>query len=114
MKVKDIMTSEPLTCSLDTNLAAAAKLMLDGDCGILPVVVNGQLFGVVTDRDLSIALATRNKRPSDVTVGEVVGAPPHSCFTEDDVQTALDTMKRYQVRRLPVERAAELLWGSSR
>ena len=48
MKVKDIMTGEPRTCSLSTNLAAAAALMLDGDCGILPVVENGKLFGVVT------------------------------------------------------------------
>ena len=42
------MTGEPRTCSLSTNLAAAAALMLDGDCGILPVVENGKLFGVVT------------------------------------------------------------------
>ncbi len=103
MKVKDIMTGEPRTCSLGTNLAAAAALMLDGDCGILPVVENGKLFGVVTDRDLFIALATRNKRASEMTVGEVVGAPVYTCFTDDDVQAALDTMKQHRVRRLPVE-----------
>ena len=103
MKVKDIMTGEPRTCALDTNLAAAAALMLDGDFGILPVVVDGKLFGVVTDRDMYIALATRNKRASEMTVGEVVGAPVYSCFTDDDVQRALDTMKQHRVRRLPVE-----------
>ena len=103
MKVKDIMTGEPRTCSLDTNLAAAATLMLDGDCGILPVVMNGKLFGVVTDRDMYIALATRDKRASEMTVGEVVAAPVYSCFTDDDVQRALDTMKQHRVRRLPVE-----------
>ena len=103
MKVKDIMTGEPRTCSLDTNLAAAAALMLDGDCGILPVVVDGKLFGVVTDRDMYIALATRDKRASEMTVGEVVAAPVYSCFTDDDVQRALDTMKQHRVRRLPVE-----------
>ena len=103
MKVKDIMTGEPRTCSLDTNLAAAATLMLDGDCGILPVVMNGKLFGVVTDRDMYIALATRDKRASEMTVGEVVAAPVYSCFTDDDVQRALDMMKQHRVRRLPVE-----------
>jgi CBS domain-containing protein len=66
VKVKDIMTGEPRICSLDTNVAAAAALMLDGDCGILPVVVDGRLFGVVTDRDLFIALGTRNRRASEM------------------------------------------------
>ena len=66
MKVKDIMTGEPRVCSPETNLAAAAALMLDGDCGILPVMEDGKLVGVVTDRDMYIALATRNKRASEV------------------------------------------------
>ena len=50
-----------------------------------------------------IALATRNKRPSELTVGEVVQMPVYSCHTDDDVHTALETMKRHRVRRLPVE-----------
>jgi CBS domain-containing protein len=103
VKVKDIMTRDLKTCSLNTNLAAAAALMLEGDCGILPVVEENRLFGVVTDRDLYIALATRDKRASDITVGQVLQAPVYTCSAEDDVHTALDTMKRHGVRRLPVE-----------
>ena len=103
MKVKDIMTSEPRTCSLGTSLAAAAALMLDGDCGILPVVDDGKLVGVVTDRDLYIALATRNKRASEITVREVVQTPVYTCGPDDDVQAALEMMKQHCVRRLPVE-----------
>jgi CBS domain-containing protein len=103
VKVKEIMTTELKTCSLNTNLAAAAALMLDGDCGILPVVEEGRLFGVVTDRDLYIALATRDKRASELTVGQVVQAPVYTCSAEDDLYAALETMKRHGVRRLPVE-----------
>jgi CBS domain-containing protein len=103
MKIKDIMTAEPRTCSLGTNLAAAAALMLDGDCGILPVVEDWKLVGVVTDRDMYIALATRNKRASQVTVGEVVQTPVHTCGPDDDIHVALATMKQHRVRRLPVE-----------
>jgi CBS domain-containing protein len=102
MKIKDIMTAEPRTCSAGTNLAAAAALMLDGDCGALPVVDDGKLVGIVTDRDLYIALATRDKRASEITVGEVVQTPVFTCSPDDDVQTALDTMKQHRVRRLPV------------
>jgi CBS domain-containing protein len=103
MKVKDLMTAEPRVCSRDTNLAAAAALMLDGDCGILPVTEDGKLVGVVTDRDLFIALATRNVRASHVAVGDVLQAPALTCGPDDDVQSALATMKQRRVRRLPVE-----------
>lgn len=103
MKVRDIMTGEPRTCSPQTNLAAAAALMLDGDCGILPVMAEGKLVGVVTDRDLFIALGTRNTRAADITVGEVIQTPVYTCGPDDAVQTVLATMKQHCVRRLPVE-----------
>jgi CBS domain-containing protein len=102
VKVKDIMTGEPRTCSPETNLAEAAALMLDGDCGILPVVDQGKLVGVATDRDMYIALATRNKCASAITVRDVVQTPVYTCGPDDDVQAALDTMKKHCVRRLPV------------
>jgi CBS domain-containing protein len=103
MKIKDIMTPEPATCFPATNLAAAAALMLDADCGILPVVdEQGKLVGIVTDRDMYIALATRNALASQVAVGEVARTTVHTCSPDDDVQTALATMKQHRVRRLPV------------
>ena len=62
MKIKDIMTPQPTTGAPDTSLAAAAELMLDADCGLLPVVEDGKLVGIVTDRDMFIALATRDRK----------------------------------------------------
>lgn len=102
MKVKEIMTAEPRTCSPDTTLAAAANLMWEGDCGILPVVDDGELVGVVTDRDMYIALATRNARASHLRVGAVATKTVATCAPEDDVQAALAAMKYARVRRLPV------------
>jgi CBS domain-containing protein len=103
MKIRDIMTADVRICSPETNLAAAAALMLDGDCGILPVMDKGKLVGVVTDRDMCIALATRNTLASHVTVGDVAKRPVWTCGPDDNVHTALATMKEHQVRRLPVE-----------
>jgi CBS domain-containing protein len=103
MKVKDIMTAEPRTCSPDTNLAAAAALMLDGDCGILPVVDGGRLVGVVTDRDMYIALATRDRLASQLTAGEVMAKQVWTCGPDDEIHVALETMKQHRFRRLPVE-----------
>ena len=103
MKIKDIMTREPAICSRGTNLAAAAKLMLDADCGILPVVDDeSKLVGVVTDRDMYIALATRNRLASQVTVGEVARTTVFTCAPDDDVESALQAMRQHRVRRLPV------------
>lgn len=103
MHAKDIMTPDPRVCAPDTNLAAAAELMLDGDCGILPVVADGKLVGVVTDRDMFIALATRNKRASELTVGEVATRQVLTCRPDDDVHGVLAVMKAHRVRRIPVE-----------
>jgi CBS domain-containing protein len=102
MKVKDLMTREPRTCTPDTTLAAAAQLIWEGDCGILPVVDDAELVGVVTDRDMYIALATQNARASHVRVGAVATKAVVTCEPEDDVHAALAKMKQARVRRLPV------------
>jgi CBS domain-containing protein len=103
MKAKDLMTSEPKTCSRATNLAEAAEIMLAGDCGMLPVVDEGRLVGVVTDRDLYIALGTRNQRAAELTVGEVAQSPVYTCTPQDEADAVLATMRAHRVRRLPVE-----------
>lgn len=111
MKVKDVMTTDLKTCSPRTTAAAAASLMWDGDCGILPVIDDGELVGVVTDRDLYIALATRDARPSQLKVGDVATGLLVTCEPEDDVLDALATMKRALVRRLPVVGFGKSLLG---
>ena len=112
MKVKDIMTTDVRTCTPDMTLAEAAHQMWDGDCGILPVVDEGELVGVVTDRDMYIALATKNARASHVRVGAVATRSPATCAPEDDVKTALATMRQARVRRLPVVGFAGTVVGS--
>ena len=103
MNVQDIMTSDVQCCGPDTNLAAAAKMMWDSDCGALPVLnTNGQVLGMITDRDICMATATKNRPPSEITVWETTSGKAYTCRATDDVHTALDTMKRERVRRLPV------------
>jgi CBS domain-containing protein len=103
MQVLDVMTPGPLTCTPETTAAEAAHLMWEGDCGVLPVVArDGHVTGIVTDRDLFIALATRNLRASELTVGSVACDPVVTCRTKDDVHQALAAMKAHRVRRLPV------------
>jgi CBS domain-containing protein len=103
MKVKEIMTSDVKCCSLDTNLAAAAKIMWEEDCGAVPVTDNeGKVVGVITDRDICIAAATRSRPEWEIPVRDVISTTLHACRPGDDVRATLATMKRQQVRRLPV------------
>ena len=78
----------------------------------LPVVnAAGQLVGIVTDRDMFIALGTRNTRAAHVRVGAVATTNVSTCAPDDDVETALATMKQAGVRRLPVVDAEGRLLG---
>jgi predicted transcriptional regulator len=60
------------------------------------------VVGIITDRDICIALGTRNKRASEIRVGDVMRTAVETCGTEDDVKGALDKMRDRRVRRLPV------------
>src|SRR5574340_880164 len=62
MKVADVMMGTPASCTETTNLAAAVEILWERNCGIVPVVnPDGKVTGVVTDRDICIALGTRNR-----------------------------------------------------
>lgn len=102
MKVKDIMTTDLKACGPDTTVAEAAHLLWEGDCGVLPVVDDGELIGIVTDRDMYIALATQDTRASHLRVGAVATKKIVTCAPEDDLKAALATMREARVRRLPV------------
>jgi len=104
MNVKDLMTKSVSSCDRHTNLSAASLMMWDGDCGVLPVVdEGGKVMGVITDRDIAMALATKNKLPSDILVGEIVEKRRiDTCSPDDDVKKALEIMAEMQIRRLPV------------
>jgi len=108
MKVREVMTGDPKCCGPDTNLAEAIELMWTNDCGVLPVIEDGKLTGIVTDRDVCIAVGTRNCRPSETTVKEVATRTVHTCAPDDDVDTAMAIMRRAQVRRLPVTEDGKL------
>ena len=103
MQVKDIMTRNPKFCRVDNNLAEAAELLWSTNCGALPVLdEQGKTIGMVTDRDICIAVGTRNLRPSEVEVGQVAVWRLFACTPEHDVHAALATMKAEKVRRLAV------------
>jgi CBS domain-containing protein len=103
MKVIEIMTQSAVCCSADTNVGAAVELMWLRNCGMLPVVgIDRKLLGVVTDRDICIAMGTRNRLAGELSVGEIATKNVFTCKPDDEIHEALNTMANKQVRRLPV------------
>jgi len=112
MKVKDAMTKTPVFCNMETNLGAAVELLWNHNCGILPVVdAQRQVVGVITDRDIAIALGTRNQLPAGITVADAATRKVQSCKAADDIHLALDTMAENKVRRLVVVNEQNQLEG---
>jgi CBS domain-containing protein len=103
MKVQDIMTAEVETCGPASDLANAATIMWKRDCGSVPVVDDDRrVVGMITDRDICMAVSTRNKLASAIKVSEVISGKVYACAPDDDVKNALETMQSAQLRRLPV------------
>ncbi len=103
MKIKEIMDNPGAACRPDSNLAAVAGLMWDKDCGVAPVVDEaGKVVGMITDRDICIAVATKGRLASDIPVSEVMSTDISSCRLDDQIEIALKLMQERNVFRLPV------------
>ena len=107
MKVQDVMTYDVRTCSPETNLSAAAMQMWRGDFGVMPVVAGGKVVGMITDRDICIAAATKHRDPANIRVKEVISGQVYGCSPDTDIHEALKIMQQKQVRRLPIMSAED-------
>ena len=102
MIVKEVMNHEVTTCLPDTTLESAAMLMWNGDCGTVAIVDEGKVIGIITDRDICMAVALQHKTASEIQVQEVMSRHLFTCHPENDIMNALKTMSFQKVRRLPV------------
>jgi CBS-domain-containing membrane protein len=77
--------------------------MWRGDCGILPVLADGhKVVGMITDRDICMATATKHRDPASIRVKEVMSGKVYGCSPDTEIHAALKIMQQKQVRRLPV------------
>jgi len=112
MKVEDVMRTCPQSCGAATDLSAASGMLWCRACGALPVVdASGKVIGIITDRDICVATGVKNRRPSEVTAEEIMSRPVVTCRTGDEIHAALETMRTWRVRRLPVVNDAGKLEG---
>ncbi|WP_109210921.1 MULTISPECIES: CBS domain-containing protein [Microbacterium] len=100
---RDIMTPDPRCVGENETLVDAARLMASLDVGALPICgEDKRLKGMLTDRDIVVRCIAEGGDPSSTTAGSLGQGKPVTIGADDDIQEALDVMKRHQVRRLPV------------
>ena len=102
MLIKEVMTANPTCCKPTDKLDSVAKLMLDHDCGEIPVCDGTKLIGVITDRDITCRAVAVGKTPANVPVSEVMTRDVHTIAEDDKLEEALELMEKKLVRRLPV------------
>lgn len=102
MKVKEVMTPDAKSIWITQSLADAAREMWENDCGALPVVKEHKVVGIVTDRDICMAGAMRDRCLSQISVEEIMNKDVFAAALDEDIKHALGTMREHKIRRLPV------------
>ncbi|OQP16956.1 CBS domain-containing protein [Geobacillus zalihae] len=99
--VRDVMSTDVQYCTPLDNLYEVAVKMRDFNVGAIPIVDDGRLVGMITDRDI-VVRGMAEKRPGSTAVTEVMSRDLVTLSPDDSVQKATDMMARHQIRRLPV------------
>ena len=107
----DVMTAGPRTCSPFSTVMEAVLLFRDADCGAVPVLDQGKAVGILTDRDVALALADHAERLPNLPVSEIMSQHVISVAPENTIDTILEQFGDHAVRRLLVVDSQGMLQG---
>lgn len=105
MQVKEIMTRNPAVCSPETSLQEVARMMVEHDCGAIPVIQSSDSntpLGIITDRDITCRTVAQGKNPLEMRVGDVMTPNVLRVSPNEDVENLVRLMEKNQVRRVVV------------
>ena len=105
MQVKQVMTANPACCISETALQEVAQMMVDHDCGEIPVVESKETkrpIGVVTDRDIVCRTVARGLNPLDLTAGDCMSKPCITVTPDMSVEECRRILEENKIRRVPV------------
>ncbi len=103
MKVKDVMTADPVCCHLSDTAQEVAKILREQDIGSVPIVSEGRkLEGIITDRDLCCTIVADGLDPRSTPINNYVTRNPLTCRVDDDLEDCEKVMQKNQIRRMPV------------
>jgi CBS domain-containing protein len=97
------MTENPACCATSTSLQEVARMMMEKNCGCIPVVdMNNKPVGMITDRDITIRTVAHGKNPLVMIAGEVMTDNVITVTSETSIQDCCDVMEKSQLRRIAV------------
>lgn len=105
MNVSEIMSKSPALCMADTSLQEVAKMMVDNDCGCIPVVDNDNSkkpVGMITDRDITVRTVAEGKNPLDLTAADAMTGNVTTVTPQTSVEECCNLMEDKQIRRVAV------------
>jgi len=100
--VEEIMTTNPRTVAVDDTVKDAAQLMRDSDIGDVIVVEDGQVTGILTDRDIVVRAVAEGRDAESTSVSEICSSGIRAIEPDASVDDALRMMREEDIRRLPV------------
>ena len=100
--IKEVMTADPHTVSSDATLQDAAREMQSDDIGAVLVTDNGDVAGILTDRDIVVRAVAEGRDPSSTKVGDVATRDVKTLTPDSSVDDAIRIVREQNVRRIPV------------
>lgn len=105
MKVREVMTHNPICCVPSDTAQKAAQVLRDQNIGVLPVVMDQQsrkLVGIITDRDICCSVVAAGLDPKSTTIDRHISVNPVSCRDGENLDNCERAMQQHQIRRIPV------------
>lgn len=109
--VRRAMTPNPSTVTENDTVTRAAELMVENDCGAIPVVEGREVRGMITDRDIVTRVVAKKADPGSKRVSEVMSSGVFTVREDDSLERAFEVMSQHKVRRVPVVNAQGELTG---
>jgi CBS domain-containing protein len=100
--IREVMTADPHTVSSDATLEEAAQEMKSDDIGAVLVTDNGDVEGILTDRDIVVRAIAEGRDPSSTKVGDVATRDVRTLTPDSSVDDAIKIVREQNVRRIPV------------
>jgi CBS domain-containing protein len=100
--IREVMTADPRTVETGATVADAAREMRDGDVGAVVVVDNGEVAGIITDRDIAVRVVAEGLDPDATRVSEVATTSPVTLTVDQTVEDAIRLVREQDVRRIIV------------
>jgi CBS domain-containing protein len=109
---RHVMTSDPACCSTNATLDQVARLMVQNDCGEIPILdTQDHPIGVITDRDIVCRVVAEGKNPTAHTVEQCMTQPVQTVTVDTPIEEVVRVMEKHQIRRVPVVDASGCLMG---